>query len=329
MQTMVTTYCLNKRRKLHFGALLLLLFLTVSNFGFASNTNVAGPHYLRGKVYHSQTRRVLAGVSMKISNGHATTTDSEGYFALNLDIGEKYKPGTTLTIYLLDELHGNDVVELAVPYDLGRDVRIEFKSNRYFVLSGTVIDKGSQKLLGGVTLQATPQQQGLLVKPPEPVTSDKMGNFWITFDREEYGEFDYVKLNASYPDEGKYEDFLNLEQMRNGIVVQMEPLKSAGPITLPPSSAPSNENGTLCITNATNGLVKVTVHKRHPKDAMMYEQGEQISEKIGPGESPCFDFLPSGPYVIVHLDATKNFRVEVETYSANISAGKTSKVTIR
>lgn len=333
MQIFIRHHHLIQRGSFYFVWVLIAVFVVMPNCLPASSfiLNPSGPHYLRGKVYHHLTGRVLAGVNMKISNGHSTTSDSQGYFALNLDIGEKYQPGTNLTIYLMDDRLGNDVVELTLPQNLDRDVRIVFKNDRYFVLSGTVIDKESNNLLQGVTLQASPEIQGLHVKPPPPVISDKMGNFWITFDREIYGEFNYVKLTARYPDEGIYEDYIQLERVMNGLSIQLEAIENVDPSQNESAARDVSEaeNGTICITNTTNSLIRISVHKRYPTKQIIFEGGAEIITKIGPGESPSFNNMTPGPYIIKQLEQTTDVRRAIETFTTVVSAGKTAEVIIR
>jgi hypothetical protein len=289
-----------------------------------------GGQFLRGKVHNAKTGAVLPMASLKISGGHSTVTDSEGYYALDLAVGDKAAPGTVLTIYLMDAKLGNDMVEVVVPADLSRDVRLEFKSDRYHVVAGTVVDKTTQALLPGIRVRAVPDEQGWATPPPAAVVTDEMGWFWIILDKEKYGNVSHVQLSAQDLQSGNYRDWSGLEQARSGIVIELDPLqKMFDPI--PPNGGGSSTTasmGTICIKNETHQLVLISVHKTHPSNSGLYEYGAVVETKIGFGEEPCFDQIAVGSYkVVVHDPQIPSAHKEV--YSAQVQRGMSSKILIR
>lgn len=282
--------------------------------------------YLRGKVYHATTGRVLPGVSVKVSGGHSTVSDREGYFALDLSVGDKGSAGTVLTIYMMDARLGNDMAEVVVPSSADRDIRLEFRSDRYQVVSGTVVDRATQALLEGISVQVTPDVQGLASQPPSPVVSDQMGNFWIALDKEAFGEVSHVRLNA-HDASGLHKDWSGWEQARTGIVVSLESTASMpekGNVV--PDVKPAATKGTLCVRNLSPTLKDVHVHKCGAGDnCYLCEAGATVSGQLEPNEEQCYEEIPVGRYLVMDAEP---YQATVK-YTAQINAGKVTRVSLR
>lgn len=283
-----------------------------------ASLSAQAPRYLRGKVYHQQTGRVLPGVSVKVSGGHSTVTDREGYFALDLSIGDKSAAGTGLVIYLMSAELGNDAAEVTVPSDLSRDIRLVFRSDRYQVVSGTIKDQSSQRVLKGILVQVRPEVQGLNVDLPRPMLTDELGNFFFTLDRERYGNVSHVRITAHDLQGEHYKDWVGLEQMRTGIEIEMEQVK------------PKNmDTGTICVKNESGKVISINIVPI--EGGAINTVGFRLNSEAGPGESPCFEGLLANPaktyQITIHKEGGD--RWSGKSYVIYLHPGTTQTVTIR